>query len=138
LRVPGRGYPVFRDDARWAELIPRFATADGPGLRAIVVVVEAELVRRTCGFAVPFMDYRAERTTHAEHFGRKSDDEFRTYCEGKSYNGTSIDGLSALPLPLPPRPAQSPVRFRQSTKDTSGTGKSHPAGNGARWTLAGR
>lgn len=104
LRVHGRGYAVFRDDGRWPELVARFGAADGPGLRAIVVV-EAELVSDTCGFAVPFMDYRAERTLHAEYFGRKSDGEFRTYCEGKPYNGTSIDGLPALPLPLPPRPA---------------------------------
>ncbi|MDT7727499.1 MAG: hypothetical protein QOI21_4075 [Actinomycetota bacterium] len=101
-RVHGRGEPVFRDDERFAELIGRFGDADAPALRAIIVV-KAELITDTCGFAVPFMDYREERTQHADHFGRKTDEEFAAYCESKPYNGQSIDGLPALPLPLPAR-----------------------------------
>ena len=104
VRVHGRGEPVFRGDPRWGELLPRFGDADGPGLRAVVVVT-ADLISDTCGFAVPLMDYRSERDLHAKFFGRKSDDEFAAYCAGKNYNGTSIDGLPALPLPLPPRPS---------------------------------
>jgi hypothetical protein len=102
VRVHGRGEPVFRDDTRWSGLIGRFADADAPGLRAIVVVT-AERISDTCGFAVPFMDYREERTLHADYFGRKTDEEFRAYCESKDHNGESIDGLPAVPLPLPPR-----------------------------------
>jgi hypothetical protein len=104
LRVHGRGEPVFRDDPRWPELIGHFAAADGPGARAIVLV-HAVMVSDSCGFAVPFMDYRAERTQHAEYFDRKSDPEFAAYCERKPHNGTSIDGLPAIPLPLPDRTA---------------------------------
>jgi hypothetical protein len=102
VRVHGRGEPVFRDNPRFGELIPRFGDADGPGVRAIVVV-HAELISDTCGYAVPFMDYREDRPLHAEFFGRKSDEEFAAYCERKEHNGTSIDGLPAIPLPLPPR-----------------------------------
>ncbi|MFG2192274.1 pyridoxamine 5'-phosphate oxidase family protein [Streptomyces sp. NPDC048639] len=102
LRVHGRGEPVFRDDPRWGELIPRFGEADGPSARAIIVV-RAERIGDSCGFAVPFMDYREERTQHAEHFGRKTDEEFAAYCERKEHVGVSLDGLPALPLPLPPR-----------------------------------
>lgn len=76
LRVHGSGEAVFRDDPRISD---------------------------TCGFAVPFMEYQEERTQHAEHFGRKSDDEFAAYCEKKEYVGVSLDGLPALPLPLPAR-----------------------------------
>jgi hypothetical protein len=104
VRVHGRGEPVFRDDPRFVDLLTRFTDADGPGLRAIIVVT-AELISDTCGYAVPFMDYRSERTLHADYFGRKSEEEFADYCERKSHNGVSIDGLPALPLPLPPRPA---------------------------------
>jgi hypothetical protein len=104
LRVHGHGTPVFRDDPSWADLIVHFAAADGPGARAIILV-RATMVSDSCGFAVPFMDYREERTQHAEHFGRKSEEEFAAYCERKPHNGTSIDGLPALPLPLPPRTA---------------------------------
>ncbi|MFF5567316.1 pyridoxamine 5'-phosphate oxidase family protein [Streptomyces sp. NPDC012623] len=102
LRVHGRGEPVFRDDPRWAEYIPYFEGADGPSARA-VIVIHAERVSDACGFAVPFMDYREERTQHAEHFGRKSDEEFAAYCAKKDYVGVSLDGLPALPLPLPAR-----------------------------------
>jgi hypothetical protein len=108
VRIHGRGEPVFRDDPRWPELIGRLGDADGPGVRAIILVA-AELISDTCGFAVPFMDYRAERTLHSDFFGRKTDEQFAAYCESKPYNATSIDGLPALPLPLPVRsyPAES-------------------------------
>ncbi|WP_405800642.1 pyridoxamine 5'-phosphate oxidase family protein [Streptomyces sp. NBC_01506] len=102
LRVHGRGEPVFRDDPRWAQYITHFADADGPSARAIIVV-GAVRISDSCGFAVPFMEYREERTQHAQHFARKSDDEFAAYCEKKEYVGVSLDGLPALPLPLPPR-----------------------------------
>ncbi|GAA2669400.1 MULTISPECIES: pyridoxamine 5'-phosphate oxidase family protein [Actinosynnema] len=102
VRVHGTGEPVFRDDPRFADLVAGFGEADGPGLRAVVVVT-AGLVSDTCGYAVPFLDYRGERELHAQHFGRKSDEEFRAYCEGKPHNSASIDGLPALPMPVPPR-----------------------------------
>ncbi|MFG3055351.1 pyridoxamine 5'-phosphate oxidase family protein [Kitasatospora sp. NPDC048239] len=105
VRVHGRGEPVFRDDPRFAGLLGRFEPgADGSALRAIVLV-KADRVSDSCGFAVPFMDYRADRALHEEYFDRKTDEEFGTYCEGKEHVATSIDGLPALPLPLPPRPA---------------------------------
>ncbi|MFJ6673590.1 pyridoxamine 5'-phosphate oxidase family protein [Actinosynnema sp. NPDC091369] len=102
VRVHGTGEPVFRDDPRFAELVAGFGDADGPALRAVVVVT-AKLISDTCGFAVPFMDYRGERTLHEEFFGRKTDEEFSAYCESKTFNAVSMDGLPALPLPLPPR-----------------------------------
>ncbi|MCQ4081214.1 pyridoxamine 5'-phosphate oxidase family protein [Streptomyces sp. RB6PN25] len=102
VRVHGRGEPVFRDDPRFAELLPHFGEADAPGVR-VIVLVAAERVSDSCGFAVPFMDYRGERPLHAEYFGRKTDEEFAAYCAAKEHNGTSIDGLPGLPLPLPPR-----------------------------------
>jgi Pyridoxamine 5'-phosphate oxidase len=108
LRVHGTGEPVYRDDPRFAELLGRFdPEADGPGLRAIIVVT-ANRISDSCGYAVPFMDYVEERDTHARYFGRKSEDEFAAYCEVKEFNPVSVDGLPALPLPLPPRP--EPVR----------------------------
>ncbi|MFI9270567.1 pyridoxamine 5'-phosphate oxidase family protein [Kitasatospora sp. NPDC052896] len=103
VRVHGRGEPVFRDDPRFAELLAHFdPAADGPGLRAIILV-RAERVSDSCGFAVPFLEYREDRPLHAEYFGRKSEEEFAAYCAGKELNGVSVDGLPALPLPLPPR-----------------------------------
>ncbi|MDT9684162.1 pyridoxamine 5'-phosphate oxidase family protein [Streptomyces sp. TRM76323] len=102
LRVHGDGEAVFRDDPRWGEYIGYFEGADGPSARAIVVV-RARRISDSCGFAVPFMDYREERTQHAEYFARKTDEEFAAYCAKKEHVGQSLDGLPALPLPLPPR-----------------------------------
>ena len=82
--------------------VHRPADADGPGLRAIILVT-ADRISDTCGYAVPFMDYVEERDLHQRHFGRKTDVEFAAYCETKEYNPVSIDGLPALPLPLPLR-----------------------------------
>ncbi|MDI9883048.1 pyridoxamine 5'-phosphate oxidase family protein [Streptomyces sp. HNM0645] len=102
LRVHGHGEAVFRDDPRWAGYLAHFRDADGDGARA-VIVVRARRIGDACGFAVPFMDYREERTHHAEHLARMSDEEFAAYCEKKPHVGVSLDGLPALPLPLPAR-----------------------------------
>ncbi|MGP3684890.1 pyridoxamine 5'-phosphate oxidase family protein [Streptomyces sp. IBSNAI002] len=102
VRVHGEGEAVFRDDPRWAGLIGGFGDADGPSARAIILV-HAQRISDTCGYAVPFMEYEGERTLHAEYFARKTDEEFAAYCEKKDHIGTSLDGLPALPLPLPPR-----------------------------------
>lgn len=105
VRVHGNGEAVFRDDPRFADLLPRFdPSVDGAGLRAIILVT-AERISDSCGFAVPFMDYREDRDLHSEYFERKGEEQFSAYCEGKDHVGTSIDGLPALPLPVPPRAA---------------------------------
>ena len=108
LRVHGRGEPVFRDDPRFAGLAASLADADDVGVRAIILV-SAERISDSCGFAVPLMDYREERTMHADFFGRKGEDGFAAYCASKEFNPSSIDGLPALPVPLPPRPAPAEV-----------------------------
>ncbi|MEU5949147.1 pyridoxamine 5'-phosphate oxidase family protein [Micromonospora sp. NPDC047465] len=106
VRVHGRGEPVFRDDPRWAELMGHFPDVDTSvhGLRAIVVV-RAELIRDTCGYAVPFMTYDADRDLHGKRFSREDDASLSDYFAGKEHIARSIDGLPGLPLPLPPTPA---------------------------------
>lgn len=105
VRVHGAGDPVFRDDVRFPRLAASFpGGGDVTELRAIILV-RAERISDTCGYAVPLMDYQGERTLHEEYFGRKTEEEFATYCQAKQHNGISIDGLVALPLPLPPRPS---------------------------------
>ncbi|MER5965475.1 pyridoxamine 5'-phosphate oxidase family protein [Streptomyces sp. NPDC002057] len=104
VRVHGTGEAVFRDDPRWAELFARFPAeaVEGQGSARAIVVVHARRVSDACGFAVPLMEYQEDRTLHAEYFNRKTDDEFNAYCERKDHIATSLDGLPALPLPLPP------------------------------------
>ncbi|WP_181767496.1 pyridoxamine 5'-phosphate oxidase family protein [Streptomyces albidus (ex Kaewkla and Franco 2022)] len=104
VRIHGSGSPVFRDDPAWEALLPHF----GEEMRArtdlrAVITVRANRISDTCGFAVPFMDHRAERPLHTERFRRETEESFAAYCEKKEHVGVSLDGLPALPLPLPPR-----------------------------------
>jgi hypothetical protein len=103
VRVHGRGEPVFRDDPRFGELLARFPDID-PGLHGLraIIVVTAELVRDTCGYAVPFMSYDEDRDLHAKRFAREDDVSLNAYFEKKEYVESSLDGLPGLPLPLPP------------------------------------
>jgi hypothetical protein len=106
VRVHGRGEPVFRDDPRWTRLLSHFPGVDASqhGLRAIIVV-HADLIRDTCGYAVPFMSYDDDRDLHAKRFAREDDASLSSYFEKKEFIATSIDGLPGLPLPLPATPA---------------------------------
>ncbi|MFV0137031.1 pyridoxamine 5'-phosphate oxidase family protein [Streptomyces sp. HMX87] len=103
VRVHGRGEPVFRDDPRFAGLLARFPDIDTTphGLRAVIVVT-AELIRDTCGYAVPFMAYEEDRDLHAKRFAREDDASLNAYFTKKEHIATSLDGLPGLPLPLPP------------------------------------
>jgi len=103
VRVHGRGEPVFRDDPRFKELLGHFPGIDPwtHGLRA-VVVVRAELIRDTCGYAVPYMAYEGERDLHERRFAREDDASLDAYFTKKEHVATSLDGLPGLPLPLPP------------------------------------
>ncbi|MFJ8733209.1 pyridoxamine 5'-phosphate oxidase family protein [Streptomyces bauhiniae] len=103
VRVHGRGEPVFRDDPRFGELLAAFPGIDPAphGLRAIIVV-HAELVRDSCGYAVPRMVYEEDRDSHRRRFSREDDASLSEYFTGKEHIATSIDGLPGLPLPLPP------------------------------------
>ncbi|MEU1851668.1 pyridoxamine 5'-phosphate oxidase family protein [Streptomyces sp. NPDC019990] len=103
VRVHGRGEPVFRDDPRFGELLAHFPDIDPTlhGLRAIIVVT-AELIRDSCGYAVPLMAYEAERDLHGKRFAREDDASLSAYFTKKEHIATSLDGLPGLPLPLPP------------------------------------
>lgn len=78
------------------------------GLRAIIVVT-AELIRDTCGFAVPLMSYDEDRSLHGDRFRREDDAGLSAYFEKKEHVATSIDGLPGLPLPLPAMPSVPPA-----------------------------
>jgi hypothetical protein len=102
VRVHGRGEAVLRDDPRFQELLGHFPDIDPSlhGLRAIIVVT-AETIRDSCGYAVPFMTYDEDRDLHAKRFAREDDESLSEYF-AKRQIATSLDGLPGLPLPLPP------------------------------------
>lgn len=105
VRVHGQGEALFRDDPRFPQLLAAFPDIDPAlhGLRA-VIVVRAEVIRDSCGYAVPYMSYDSERDLHARRFAREDDVSLSAYFEKKEHIATSMDGLPGLPLPLPPSP----------------------------------
>lgn len=93
IRLHGRGRVVRPDDAEFAELRARFPKERTTAQRA-VIVIDVDRVSDSCGYAVPFLDFVADRDVldvHQEHKGQAAYDE---YPEGK--NARSIDGLPAL------------------------------------------
>ena len=91
LRLFGTGVAHPAGTARYAELAPLFP--DLPGRRSIVEL-DIDRIQTSCGYAVPFMDYRSDRETLQQWARRKDDEELGAYWAEK--NTESIDGLPAL------------------------------------------
>ncbi|MEX0365248.1 MAG: pyridoxamine 5'-phosphate oxidase family protein [Ruegeria sp.] len=87
LRTYGTARAVQMGDADWEVLAQHF-----PPHRSArqIFDVELKMVQTSCGYAVPFMDYRADRDTMQKWVDNKSDDDIRAYWVEK--NQTTIDG----------------------------------------------
>ena len=100
LRLQGEGVYLPAGSAGFDELVAGFDA--GPGARGIVRV-DVTRLSSSCGYSVPFMDFREERPTLQQWAARKTDEELDAYHEAK--NRVSIDGLpwlgSAPATPLP-------------------------------------
>ncbi len=92
VRVHGRGEVVLPDDDRWDELLESFG-GPRPGQRSIIVV-HAQRVSDSCGYSVPLMDFRQDRTRLDEWAEARTEDELDEYRARK--NARSIDGLPGL------------------------------------------
>jgi hypothetical protein len=89
FRIYGRGRALHERDAEWAQLRPLFGPPL-PGERQLIVA-EIESIQTSCGFAVPFFDYRGERDTLVASATRKGPEAMAAYRAEK--NLRSIDGL---------------------------------------------
>lgn len=88
LRLYGQGRVVLPQSAEWAALIGQFPSY--PGARQ-VIVAEISRVQTSCGFAVPRMDFVAQRDTLVRWADAQGDEGLASYRHQK--NMTSIDGL---------------------------------------------
>jgi hypothetical protein len=88
LRTYGRGRVVFRDQAEWADLAPRFP--DLAGARQIIVQA-VESVQTSCGFGVPRMELVGERDQLVRWAQTKGAEGVSAYRREK--NVRSLDGL---------------------------------------------
>jgi hypothetical protein len=87
LRLYGTATVVHRSDAAWSELIGLFDPI--PGARQIFDV-DIDLVQTSCGMAVPFFDYVAEREQLNDLHRKLGVERIQKYWEGK--NQLSLDG----------------------------------------------
>lgn len=88
LRCYGSARTLHRGDEGWPELADLF-----PAHRSArqIYDVTVDLVQTSCGYAVPFMEYQAERETMQKWVDDKSDADIRDYWQQK--NQQTIDGL---------------------------------------------
>ena len=93
VRLHGRGRAVLAGDPEFAQLRPLFAKDREQGQRA-VVVVDVERVADSCGYAVPLLDFVADRDVLDRSQSRREPSYYETYAVER--NATSIDGLPAL------------------------------------------
>src|SRR4051812_25026697 len=96
VRLYGRGQAVEPGDPGWDDLIARFPGY--PGARS-VVVVELERIADSCGFAVPLLEYKGERSRLLDHAENKGPEGLHQYRAQK--NRESLDGLAGLRMGRP-------------------------------------
>jgi hypothetical protein len=95
LRAYGKANAVHPGETGFEELASQLP--DWPGARQIFEL-ELDSVQTSCGYAVPFMDYQADRRRLVEGADKKGAEAIRQYQQSK--NKKSIDGLeTGLPRP---------------------------------------
>ncbi|MEO8812951.1 MAG: pyridoxamine 5'-phosphate oxidase family protein [Caulobacteraceae bacterium] len=94
LRIHGRGEAIGMDEPGFAELLTLF-----PGFRRARSIVKIRITRiaDSCGWGVPFYEFKGERDQLKRYGDNIADDEW----PGKFYagNGKSIDGLPGFVRP---------------------------------------
>lgn len=88
VRLYGTGKVILPSDTEWESLAHQFPVHLSARQ---IIVAEIDRVSSSCGYAVPFMDYKAERETLAKYWEVKGVDALPDYHRLK--NTTSIDGL---------------------------------------------
>ncbi len=88
LRLYGKGYTVLPDDDEWQQLAPNFklqlATRQ-------LIVADIHKVQTSCGFSVPYYEYKGERDQAQKWAEHKGPDGLESYKREK--NRLSMDGL---------------------------------------------
>ncbi|KAH8785477.1 hypothetical protein F5883DRAFT_87257 [Diaporthe sp. PMI_573] len=101
LRIFGHGRALENGTSDFDEFVKKNDVKTIPGSRAIVLV-DVHQVGTSCGYSVPFYEYKEHRRTLNEHFERK-DERLNQGNENESMprywalkNSWSMDGLPAL------------------------------------------
>ena len=88
VRAYGTARAVHRNDPDWAELDGHFA----PHMAARQVFdMSVDMVQKSCGYAVPEMDFVQERDTLENWAAKKGQDGIRDYWT--NHNAETLDGV---------------------------------------------
>ena len=90
LRLFGKGRSVFPGSGEWEGLRGEFPQLSGARQ---IVIVEVERIQTSCGYGVPLMELKGERSRLLEWAEKKGDEGVAEYREKN--NRVSIDGLPA-------------------------------------------
>lgn len=88
LRAYGTACPIFRNDPDWTEYDAHFET--DPAARQLFDF-NIDMVQKSCGYAVPQMDFKAERNTLKDWAARKGEDGIHEYWATR--NAKTLDGV---------------------------------------------
>ena len=91
FRLYGKGRIITPEDEAWEEYFKHFEAV--PGMRHIVVL-ELESTQSSCGFAVPYYEFKGHREQLVESALKKGEEGLVQYRSEK--NNTSLDGKPIL------------------------------------------
>lgn len=91
VRLHGHGTVITSENSRFTELVNLFPA--NSGTRAFIHIT-VNRVSDSCGYSVPFYDFRSHRDTLDQWAAKQGPDKLHTYRITK--NQTSIDGLPSL------------------------------------------
>ena len=89
LRLYGVAKAFHEKDEEFNDYLKLFPAIAGSRQ---IVEMEVDMVQTSCGFAVPFMDFKEERTELQSWAEKQGEERIKKYWEEK--NSTSIDGYS--------------------------------------------
>ncbi|MEO1406285.1 MAG: pyridoxamine 5'-phosphate oxidase family protein, partial [Pseudomonadota bacterium] len=96
LRLFGKGEAVQFDDPRFPELLAHFPDF---GKARAIMVMDVSRIQDSCGWGVPFMDFREERD-QLKRYANNPKVSADQWAEAfYSENATSIDGLTGMERP---------------------------------------
>ncbi|MEO0563028.1 MAG: pyridoxamine 5'-phosphate oxidase family protein [Chloroflexota bacterium] len=88
VRLYGTGRVALPGSQEWAAHIDQFEVPTGARQ---LILADIDRVSTSCGYAVPYYDFKAQRQTLTKYWAKKDADEIQDYQHEK--NLRSIDGL---------------------------------------------
>jgi hypothetical protein len=88
LRLYGQGKTILPNAAEWDYLYSLFPPINGTRQ---IIVADIDRVQTSCGFAVPFYEYKRQRDTLVNWAIKKGEQGIKEYHQQKNF--VSIDGL---------------------------------------------